>query len=34
MFFAVIASIVLVNLSYFVFTLYEQWQEDKKDKIR
>ena len=33
-FFAMIASIVLVNLLYFVLILYEQWQEYKKDQAR
>ena len=34
MFLALIAVIVLVNLAYLVLTLYEQWQEYKKDKAR
>ena len=34
MFITVIAVIVLVNFSYLVLTLYEQWQESKKEKIR
>ena len=34
MFFAVIIIIVLVNLALLILTVFELWQERKKDKAR